>query len=192
MKTQIEIFEVEEIKYETVEQSAEAKALIESLGLEGQKQKTVEANTSTLTRFPYRLMTNEELFIYGQLCPQKEDATRYTDEPIPLEVLKTMAYAKSLNDPRIQCFDIWAAATSKVKDPILLGKDSRYSSKYYILARWGAELMPLEVLLPDALKLWYAARVDKINEHIATLKTELLKPCPQSVPTGRNDPYLSL
>jgi len=192
MKTQVEIFEVEEVRTETVEQSAEALQLIESLGLDGQRPQVVENQTAIAVRFPYRLMTDEELFVYSHLCPQRTPAKNYSDEPIPLEVLKTMSYAKSLNDKRITHFEIWSAETVKVKDPILVARDGPYGSKNYLLARWGTELLPLEVLMPDAIKKWYDNRVDKINEHIATLQRELLIPIPKSYPRGRSELYLSL
>ena len=193
MKTQVELFELEEVRQETFEQSIEALALIQSLGLAGQQpQVATSAETQTVQRFPYRLMTNEELFVYSQLCPSRSSARTYSDAPIPLEVLKTMAYATSLNDSRISYFEIWSADSSKVKDPVLVARDEQYGSKNYLLARWGDELLPLQVLLPDAIKRWYATRQDALNDCIARLKTELLKPLPVSCPKERDVPYLSL
>jgi len=189
MKTQVELYEVEDVRQETIEQCEEAQKLIAELGLDGQKS---EATTAAVARFPFRLMTDEELFVYGQLCPSHQSLKTFADSPIPLEVLKTAAYAKNLQDSRIAYMEVWSASSVRVKDPVLVARDQQYSSKNYILARWGEELLPLEVLIPQAIKVWYTKRVDAINAGIATLQMELLKPCPQSVPSGRSEPYISL
>lgn len=192
MKTiQTEIFEQQDVREETVEQSEEALRIINDLGLTGQQPKS--NTTGTIVRFPYRLMTDEELFVYSILCPQKSDLRFYDLSPIPLEVLKTAAYAKSLQDPRIQYLEIWSAVSQKVKDPVLVGKKETYSSsQLYILARWGEELLPLDVLMPDAVKKWYTTRNDKLNQILAEVKLALATPVPQGLPERTGMPYLSL
>lgn len=188
---QVEIFEQEDVRVETVEQSEEALRIINDLGLDGQKPKSL--STGTVVRFPYRLMTDEELFVYSILCPQRTDLKTYDLSPIPLDILKTAAYAKSLQDPRIAYLEVWSATSQKVKDPVLVGKKEHWSSsQIYILGRWGEELLPLDVLLPDAVKKWYALRVDKLNEILREVKIALEAPCPQGLPKNTGIPYLSL
>jgi hypothetical protein len=164
MKT--ETYECQDTRSETAEQSAEALALIEQLGLNGQKQ-----TATTEVRFPYRVMTDDEAFVYSQLCPEQTPVEEYSNGPIPLEVLKTIAYARSLKDDRIAYLEVWSASSKLVKDPVLIGRKSRYQGAIYILARWGEELLPLEVLIPDA-----------------EVKAELEKPCPAGIPSGRAIP----
>lgn len=91
-----ETFEITEVREETVEQSDEAMALIESLGLQGQLPKKQAGETQTSIRCPYRVVSKEEMFVYGQLYPQHTDVHAYSDGPIPVEVLKTLAFAKTI------------------------------------------------------------------------------------------------
>jgi hypothetical protein len=188
MKTQVQLYEIEDVRIETPAQSEEALALIESLGLKGQATQT---ETKTDVRFPYRQMLNEEQFVFSVLCPSKHDVHAYAD-PIPLEVLKTLAYAKSLKDSRLGYFEVWTADASATKDPVLVGRKTEYSGESYLLARWGDELLPIEVLLPDALKRWWAKRIDKLNELKRELDAALAQSCPHSAPRENRDPYLSI
>lgn len=187
MKTQVEIFESTDVREETFEQSAEAKQLVESLGLMGQLPK---APVTVTARFPYRLMTDEEDFIYSQLTPQRTKLETYSGDPIPLEILKTVAYARSLQDSRIAYLEVWSASSAKVKDPILVGKELYYSSSnMYILGRWGEELLPLSVLLPDALKVWHNKRQNELNKIISKCKAALSDVIPLEIPDNVSIPY---
>lgn len=179
-----------DVKTESAEQSAEALALCQQLELEGQLPKKGEEVSTA--RFPYRLMTDEEQFVYNQLCPEKCSIKSYRNDPIPLEVLKTAVYAKSLCDSRVDYLEVWAAETSRVKDPILVGRASPYSGAIYILARWGEELLPLQVLSPDAIKIWYEKRIDSLNKIKLDVESALKQPMPLSWPKGRSEPYISL
>lgn len=181
-----ETYELKEVSTESPEQSAEAIALCESLGLKGQLS-TMVVDAPVKTRFPYRLMTDEEHFVYSVLCPQKDRVEAYSNEPIPLEVLKTLAFAKTFT--QFQRFEVWAASSRTVKDPVLVGFDSTWGGKAYILARWGDELLPLEVLIPDALNRWWKARKDKLNEMKAEIDQAINRPCPSSCPASASLPY---
>lgn len=78
----VETFELEEVAEQPPELEAEAVALIEKLGLDGQQ-----------TRIPYRKMTEEETFVYGILCPMRTPLKKYKEGPIPLRVLQVAAHA---------------------------------------------------------------------------------------------------
>ncbi len=193
---QVETFECTETRQETSEQSAEALRLINELGLDGQQPITISdgAQSVNTNRNPYRKIKSDEQFVYSVLCPDRCDVTKYKDGPIPLEVLKALAYAKSLNF--FAGFEVWAASTKSVKDPVLLGYTSKatwggFSGDCYIIARWGEELLPLEVLIPDALKKWHAARLDKIRAIKAECELALTLPAPASIPTNMDIPYSS-
>lgn len=177
---QVETYELKDVQQETVEQCAEAKELIEQLGLDGQRQ--LQSGVETVTRFPYRLMTDEEQFVYSTLCPEQCEAKSYCNEPMPLEVLKTFAYAKSLG--AFTYFEVWAASSVRVKDPVLVARKERYGSERYILARWGAELLPLEVLLSDAIRVWHAQYKAKLNKIAQEVAQCLAMPTPEGTPDG--------
>lgn len=183
---QVETYECQETRTETPEQSAEALRLIEELGLEGQKPKQNEEQVTTV-RNPYRLMRDDEQFVYTQLCPERTSVEKFSSEPIPLEVLKTLAYAKSLGC--FAYFEVWSASSAIVKDPVLVaypGKTSygSPSGPAHIIARWANELLPLEVLLPDALNKWYLARKQKLLEIKDEVERELNRAYPLAIPQG--------
>jgi hypothetical protein len=177
----VETYEIAEVKEETEQQNAEAVQLCEQLGLTGQLKKST---AETAVRFPYRLMHDDELFIYGILCPEQSDVHSFSNEPIPLEVLKTIAYVKSLGVFKVLM--VWSASSKAVKDPVLVGYiESQWHGSPYLIARWGEELLPLEVLLPDALKKWWTQRRSALRQIEQQVKAELANDvCPDVIPTG--------
>lgn len=188
---QVETFECTETRQETSEQSAEALRLIEELGLDGQKP---EADAPRDSRNPYRMMKSDEQFVYSVLCPDRCKVEAYKDGPIPLEVLKTLAYAKTLGV--FAGYEVWAASAKSVKDPVLVGYTERtswgsLSGGPYIIARWGEELLPLEVLAPDAIRTWWNKRMDKIRAIKAECELALTMPPPSSIPSNVDEPYSS-
>ena len=188
---QVETYECTNTHSETPEQSAEALRLIQELGLTGQQPAT---DTTDKPRNPYRLMKSDEQFVYRILCPDVCKVEDYKAGPIPLEVLKTLAYAKTLDV--FAGFEVWAASSKSVKDPVLVGYTNRsqwgsLSGGPYILARWGEELLPLEVLAPDAIRIWYASRMDKIRAIRAECDLALQLPAPTSIPSSIDLPYTS-
>ena len=164
----VETFEVLETDCEgNVEQDAEAIALIEKLGLDGQKS-LIHGAGDKAERCPYRKMSVQEQFIYERICPQKTKLSEYSDGPIPLRVLQVAAHARELFQ---ECY-VWSATSVDMNDPVLVGrKGSEYSPELFILARWGEVLEPLDVLAKKACEIfrgWYAA---EINKAIGTLKS---------------------
>lgn len=152
---QVESFECVETASEPIEATEEALALIESLGLEGQKEFCSERNGHA-TRSPYRKITQEEFFVYRTLCPQRTKLHEYSDGPIPLRVMQIAAHATQLKiGPYLH---VWHRAILAVKDPVLVATDSeyisewsdRFSDKIWILARWGEELETFHTLIERA------------------------------------------
>lgn len=127
---------------------AEVKTLIESLGLEGQKQ-FVEVPANTVN--PYRRMTADEQFIYETLMPNTCKPEKYKADLIPLRVLQVLAHARSL-----EYFDELTVCYPELgqDDPVLIGakKDPESGrNDLFILARWGEALKPVPELLRLAL-----------------------------------------
>ena len=189
-KYKIEIFESPDIVEETVEQSAEAMALIEEMGLTGQQalcKKNEE--TGVQTRFPYRLMTDEERFIYSVLCPEKTELKNYRNDAVPFEILKTAKMAMTF--PETVYLSVWSASSKTVKDPVLVGSKNYWASEVYLLGRWGEELLPLEVLIPDAINRWYKQRQDNLRRIIDSAQRELSMPAPLTCPREFRVPELT-
>lgn len=138
---------------ETVD--AEAIALVETLGLEGQKRWTQESNDTepVVTRVPYRRVEAREVVVFRTLFPQEIPIERYSAEPIPLRVLQVAAHAKDLG---LELY-VWCPNDSQVDDPVLIGKrkdpTASWRKESLLLARWGRALLPFEELQEKAKKI---------------------------------------
>lgn len=136
------------------EVSEEALALIESLGLEGQKalvHKTAIADDEmTEQRMPYREMTLEEQRVFGTLFPQRTAIDRYAAGPIPLRALQVAAHANSCGVERIE---VWHSRIPAA-DPVLVGYTKHptrsWGSRTMLLARWGTALDSFDTLRQQA------------------------------------------
>lgn len=151
---QVETFECSETKEETPAMTEEAKALIEELGMEGQKALVTPNTSGDDKRCPYRMMTRDEWFTYGVLCPEVYELKSYAASTVPLRVLQVAAHAKSLGF--FKKIVVWDRASAEVVDPVLVGMTHDSSSRYdpkgcYILARWGETLETFPTLLKQAL-----------------------------------------
>lgn len=148
------------------EVSEEALALIDTLGLEGQRslvhRATVGVDEVVERRMPYRQITLEESRIYQLVMPEKTDLSSFDLGPIPLRVLQVAAHAKPMMDELV----VWHQANVK-EDPVLVGHTgSPYSRerKTYILARWGEVLVPLDELRVKARDILLAKMKLAISE----------------------------
>ena len=171
---QIETFELQEVTDQGVEQSAEAVAICEKLGLSGQLERGKDASG---TRFSYRKMTALEGRVYGVLCPRKTEIAKYSDEPIPLRVLQVAAHGREMFDT----LEIWHPDNADIKDPVLVGikdpvlvgiKGTSWSGERYILARWGEVLDSLDVLKSMAAKIVRSKIADKLAEADQKLQSD--------------------
>ena len=152
---QVDTFECDETASEPIEACEEAVALMESLGLEGQKSLVTKSEKSGRdTRCPYREMTKDEAFVYRVLCPEETDLSRYSRAPIPLRVLQIAAHASDLGI--FKKLVVWDRKSAVVKDPVLVayGKPApgEWRDSMFILARWGEELEPFVVLAKRAFE----------------------------------------
>ena len=97
----------------------EWKSLVQELGIEGQ-EKAVSGQAKSSVPYPY--MNKGMINVYGTLCPNKMPYTKYSQAPIPLEVLKTIKYC--IHEGFFQEIEIWADTQSP--DPIVVGKTCQY------------------------------------------------------------------
>lgn len=149
----VESFECHETAAEPIEATEEAVAILESLGLKGQKELLSTDKHEVVRRCPYRQMTIDERFVYKVLCPREYTLADYKNSPIPLRVLQIAAHAHGTG-----LFDrlmVWDKGTAAEKDPVLIGvekdKKETWRENFYILARWGEELEAFVVMLKRAL-----------------------------------------
>ncbi len=181
---QVETYEAEDASHSdasTLAADHEAIELIASLGLKGQEKLV---NAGTVTRVPYRAMEAREALVYGTLFDGRSKVEEYSGEAIPLRVLQVIAHAREcglFNGGLV----IWHPKTHVVRDPVLIGitktrtypDDDRYASlttdTFYILARWGKALLPLEQLEAMATDLCRKARLHQLNDMAAKLRLAL-------------------
>eukprot|EP00752_Nemacystus_decipiens_P016736 g14974.t1 len=142
----VETFEINEVANEPAEVSEECAALVEQLGLDGQKEFCQKSEEGVNSRTPYRKMTDDERYVYKMLCPEECKIENYEGGAIPLRVLQVAAHAKSCDG--LGSLYVWDRSRVDIKDPVLIAKipGKEYSDDCFILARWGEELEPLHVL----------------------------------------------
>lgn len=155
---------------------AEAMALIEQLGLKGQKELLTEREVggeTVTTRNPYRLITAEERAIFMAIMPRRTKLDAYGDGPVPLRVLQVAAHATELFD----LLEVWHPAPGQ-SDPVLVGINGSafMPRETFILARWGDELCSLDELRAKAIPVIRArmkAAVAKARAEVATFEAGL-------------------
>ncbi len=152
----VETYECEETATETPELADEAMAIIDKLELTGQRE--MSARKDAGDRCPYRKMEADEMFIFGELCPQKTELKKYADSPIPIRVLQIAAHATDYFDNLV----VWHPSAAAEKDPVLVGmkkpKTGEWRQEAFILARWGSVLEEMPALTKKALAA-YRARI---------------------------------
>jgi hypothetical protein len=170
---QIETYGCDETQAEPIEASEEAVRLCEELGLEGQSEFAKVDGDEMTRRNPYRKMTADELYAYQTLCPQEYLLEDYSNSPIPLRVLETIAYAKQF----FEVIQIWDKASAEVKDPVVVGfvneGDKWSKSKAMIIARWGEVLETPSVLFKQAIKANKARLIEEAKVAVAESKAAL-------------------
>lgn len=167
---QVETYEEIEVDADGQEErDAEAIALIEQLGLEGQQRLLKKNEAGNTHRNVYPMMTSEQVFVFEQLFPQKTKVTDYAAGPIPVRVLQVVAHGREMFD-RVE---VWHKRVNDpdLKDPLLVGVNKEYSFETgygrYLLARWGEALEPYPVLLELAAKRYRETLLSACRNAIA-------------------------
>lgn len=160
---QVETYEVEPLngsEIQTLAAEGEALELIESLGLEGQKELTSEASGTVI---PYRQLEKKEHFTFKALFPNRCKIEQYKAGPIPLRVLQVASYVRTLNEPSLDYLEVWFPEVG-IDDPVLVARKDAYSDPVYLLARWGKALRPFNDLYEEAKKTVSAELVAKVKK----------------------------
>lgn len=168
----VETYEVEQETSEIAQLAADGEAamLIEKLGLNGQLSLM---NKETGTMLPYRLITAEEKVVFEALFPRKCLISEYKDGPIPVRVLQVAAFVKDLYREDMACLQVWYPPEGK-DDPVLVARKSDWQSPIYLLARWGAALIPFDELREKAIATLAASARVKLNKAQQEVNTALL------------------
>ena len=120
-----------------------------------------EVNAETMEQgLSFKRITKEEGAVYGLLCPR---VSRRTAESIlkDLDIPERVKELVEMTKDRFRNYDVWEAESYQVKDPIIIGRQAQQGSngqydfydEQYLLARWGEELEPFNLLYQKAKDL---------------------------------------
>lgn len=152
---QVEVYDMRELNSETLqpEPDQEAIDLARELGLEGQLSRVKSDGTIDI-RHGYEVVTDDQQAVMEELFGAFTAVDRYDDGPIPVRVLKEIAFAREHFDHLL----VIHAPGAQIDDPILVGVEGAFyggtkgrsrevfgmgARKVYLIARWG-----------DALQSW--------------------------------------
>lgn len=145
------------------EVTAEWKQLAEELGMEGQLKLITPKSGDQKDKnpSPYIHMNKKAERVFAVLCPEVVDYKKYDKSTIPREVLKEIALAEKEQYFNKIC--IWYDDASP--DPLVVGyiKDGSYDYIKHMIARFGDEILPFEVLETKALARMKKRMTDKLN-----------------------------
>jgi hypothetical protein len=99
---------------------------------------------------PYMYVDPKTSNIIKTLCPVQVKYTEYSASTIPLDVLREIQKAETNGwyNKICICYD------NKSPDPFVVGftkAENSWNSDIHLIARWGAELLPFEVLEQKAI-----------------------------------------
>lgn len=101
----------------------EWKQLAAQMGLEKQMEFVQQAKSP----LPYPYMNQSMQNIFGTLCPSKINFKDYSKTPMPLEVMRELAFCNT--EKYFNQIEIWY--DDKTPDPIAVGTCTRFSASYY-------------------------------------------------------------
>lgn len=98
---------------------------------------------------PYTFADPKTMNIISAICPRRVDYKEYRVSTIPLDVMQEIS--KCIDNKWYYKIEI--AYDDKSPDPFVIGTlTDSWSSPKHIIARWGAELLPFEILENKAVE----------------------------------------
>ena len=140
---------------------------------------------------PYMYVDPKTSRVIKTLCPVQVKYTDYKTSTIPLDVLKEIHKAEKNGwySKICICYD------DKSPDPFVVGftkSESDWNADIHLIARWGAELLPFEVLEQKAVARMKQNAIDALKELQFRVKTALedVDAFTNSMLTGKEAPKL--
>jgi hypothetical protein len=157
----------------SVEVTEEWKQLAEELGMEGQLRLIAPKSGEETDKnpSPYIHMNKKAENVFAILCPEVVDYKKYDKSTIPREVLKEIALAE-----KMKFFDqicIWYDDASP--DPLVVGyiKVGTYEHVKHMIARFGDEILPFEVLEEKAILRLRKRLTDKLTAALTSVSVKV-------------------
>ena len=155
------------------EVEAEWKSLVEELGLEGQSKLIAQRESTGEDKkaSPYIHLNKKYANVFSVLCPEVVDYKKYDKTTIPREVLKEIALCEK--EGYFDHIRIWYDDASP--DPFVIGyiKDGSYSWIRHIIARFGDELLPFEILEEKAYNRLKKNIKSQLENSLAAIDTHV-------------------
>lgn len=111
---------------------------------------------------PYMKLDPRTERVYQMLCPRRELYTDYGAGTLPLEVLQEIQRCRE--NEWFPKMEVWY--DDKSPDPFLIGFESKKNEiNKYLIARWGDELLPFELLVDKAINRYketYKRALDRL------------------------------
>jgi len=160
MATEIFI-EPELQELEQVENAQEWFEIASQLGLDEQLKHADKSEEKKAP--PYMYIDPKTSAIIRTLCPVQVEYTKYRASTIPLDILKEIQKAEvnGWYDRIHICYD------NKSPDPFVIGftkAEHKWNADIHLIARWGAELLPFEVLEQKAIARVRAEAKEALRE----------------------------
>lgn len=129
--------------------ATEWQLICEDLGLKGQLNLSEKSPESKAP--PYMAIDPKTARIIRVLCPLKTKIADYRQATIPLEVLKEVHNAQQHGWFK----SIYVFSDDKTPDPFVVGflhSEYEWNAPAMLIARWGAEMIPFELLESKAIE----------------------------------------
>ena len=148
------------------EKSGEWLSIVEKLGLNGQKEMSVDKKSPV----PFQFMNTVSCRVYETLCPTKMRVEQFNKGTIPLRALSVISLARDQN--YFTKIEVWYDDVEK--DPIAVGYlNDTYSSEKFIIARWGDELRSFAELKQLAINRWIDESKTALNEKMIKCNADM-------------------
>jgi len=131
------------------ENAAEWQQICTELGLNGQLNLSDKSPESKAP--PYMAIDPKTARIIRVLCPCKTKIADYKQATIPLEILKEVHNAQQHGWFK----SIYVFSDDKTPDPFVIGflhSDYEWNAPAMLIGRWGAEMIPFELLEEKAIQ----------------------------------------
>jgi len=147
---------------------------VSELGLEGQKSVVKEEKSP----IPFLWMNQALISTFETLCPTKTTIEKFSQSPIPVELLDTVSLCKK--EEYFDKIEVWY--NEKDKDPVIVGylfdpKESGWSqdfyAKKYLIGRWADMKASLDTLIDRAKKIFIADQSNRLKMDIKQKQREL-------------------
>lgn len=146
--------------------------------------------------------TAQEAGVYSVVCPKKNMDLTAENVLAQIDVPDRVKEIVEMTKSRFYKYEIWTAATYEIKDPILIGREKSvkkpqytWEDKYYLLARWGAELEQFSILKEKALDIFQRDCMIKAMKMKSQIDMFLMNPklfCERAIDRGiTTEPMMS-